>query len=301
MLMRFSKTVTPVVKTRERQGAVSFEIMLLVLFAAFLHASWNAFIKLGDNTLVNITLLVTGAGVIAGACLPFVPAPARASWPFLAGSVAVHCVYFSLVAVAYRTGELSFAYPIMRGSAPLLTAFLTLMILGEPIGFGGWLGVFLLCSGILWLARDGWRAGAGRRQSFFFALLNAAVIVAYTMMDGIGVRASQSAWSYVLWLFFFTMFPLLAVGLLINARAFLSVTAGGWVKGCLGGLCSVCAYGLALWAMTQAPIALVAALRETSVLFGTALGALLLKEGFGYARWVAAALITAGAISMKAL
>jgi hypothetical protein len=82
MLMRFSKTVTPVVKTRERQGAVSFEIMLLVLFAAFLHASWNAFIKLGDNTLVNITLLVTGAGVIAGACLPFVPAPARASWPF---------------------------------------------------------------------------------------------------------------------------------------------------------------------------------------------------------------------------
>jgi drug/metabolite transporter (DMT)-like permease len=134
-----------------------------------------------------------------------------------------------------------------------------------------------------------------------FALLNAAVIVAYTVVDGLGARSSENAWSYVLWLFFLNMFPLLAIGFASNGRAILSTPAGGWLKGCAGGLCSLCAYGLVLFAMTQAPIALVAALRETSVLIGTAFGALLLREQFGPGRWLAVALITAGAVAMKAL
>ena len=280
---------------------MSFDVMIIVLFGALLHAAWNAFIKSGDNTLVETTLLVTGAGAIAAVVLPFVPVPAEASWPFLVASVVIHCAYFSLVAVAYRTGDLSFAYPIMRGSAPLFTAVLTAFILAEPIGGGGWLGILLLCAGILWLAGDGWRSAKSQKHALAFALLNAVVIVAYTITDGLGVRASQNAWSYVLWLFFLNMFPLLAIGFASRARAILSVRVGGWVKGCVGGLCSVCAYGLALWAMTHAPIAVVAALRETSVLFGTALGALCLKERFGVSRWVAAALITAGAVAMKAL
>jgi len=140
-----------------------------------------------------------------------------------------------------------------------------------------------------------------QRLALVFGLLNALVIVAYTVVDGLGARISQNAWSYVLWMFFLNMFPLLAVGFMSNAGALLSVSVRGWVKGFAGGLCSVCAYGLALWAMTQAPIALVAALRETSVLFGTALGAIVLKERFGYARWFAATLITAGAVAMKAI
>ena len=273
--------------------------MLIVLFAALLHAAWNVFIKSGDNKLVETTLLVTGGGAIAGAVLPFVPAPAQASWPFLAASVAIHCAYFSLVALAYRTGQLSFAYPIMRGSAPLFTAILTVFVVGEPIGDGGWLGILLLCAGILWLGRDGWRSADSQKHALAFALLNAVVIVAYTIVDGLGVRASGNAWSYVLWLFFLNTFPLLAIGFASNARAIVSVSLRGWGKGLAGGLCTVCAYGLALWAMTQAPIALVAALRETSVLIGTALGALLLKERFGFHRWIAAALITAGAVLMK--
>lgn len=280
---------------------MSFAIMFIVLFSALLHAAWNAFIKSGDNKLVETTLLVIGAGAISAAVLPFVPAPAKASWPFLAASVVIHCAYFSLVALAYRTGELSFAYPIMRGSAPLFTAILTVSVVGEPIGGGGWLGIVLLCAGILWLARDGWRSANNQKHTLAFALLNAAVIVAYTIMDGLGSRASENPWSYVLWLFFLNMFPLLAIGFASSARAILSTSAVGWGKGCAGGLCSICAYGLVLWAMTHAPIALVAALRETSVLIGTALGALLLKERFGLGRWIAAALITAGAVAMKAL
>jgi drug/metabolite transporter (DMT)-like permease len=275
--------------------------MLIVLFAALLHAAWNAFIKSGDNTLLETTLLVTGAGAIAAMALPFLPLPAQASWFFLAASVAIHCAYFSLVALAYRTGELSFAYPMMRGSAPLFTAVLSVFVVGESIGGGGWLGILLLCAGILLLGRDGWRSANSQKHALAFALLNAAVIVAYTIVDGLGVRASGNAWSYVLWLFFLNAFPLLAIGFATNARGVLSVRFGGWVKGFAGGLCTVLAYGLALWAMTQAPIALVAALRETSVLIGTALGALLLKERFGLNRWVAAGLITAGATAMKAL
>ncbi len=280
---------------------MSFAIMFIVLFSALLHASWNAFIKSGDNKLVETTLLVTGAGVIAAAVLPFVTAPARASWPFLAASAAIHCAYFSLVALAYRTGDLSFAYPMMRGSAPLFTAFIAVFALREPIGVGGWLGILLLCTGILCLAREGSRSAKGQKHALAFALLNAVVIVAYTVVDGVGARASENAWSYVLWLFFLNMFPLLAIGFASQGKAILSTSAGGWLKGCAGGLCSLCAYGLALFAMTQAPIALVAALRETSVLIGTALGALLLKERFGLNRWLAAGLITAGAVAMKAL
>ncbi|MGE5839728.1 MAG: DMT family transporter, partial [Deltaproteobacteria bacterium] len=293
--------VQPVRLMSEEQGIVSFHVMLIVLLAALLHAAWNAFIKSGEDTLLETTLLVTGAGVIAGLILPLVPLPAQTSWFFLAASVAIHCVYFSLVALAYRTGELSFAYPMMRGSAPLFTAVLTVFVVGDPLGTGGWSGILLLCAGILWLSRDGWKSANSQKHALAFALLNAAVIVAYTVVDGLGVRASGNAWSYVLWLFFLNTFPLLAIGFASNARAVFSTPLRGWMKGFGGGLCTVLAYGLALWAMTQAPIALVAALRETSVLIGTALGALLLKERFGPSRWFAAALITAGAVVMKAL
>ena len=188
---------------------MSFAIMFIVLFSALLHAAWNAFIKSGHNKLVETTLLVTGAGAIAAAILPFMAAPARASWPFLGASVTIHCAYFSLVALAYRTGDLSFAYPMMRGSAPLFTAVLSVFIVGEPIGVGGWLGILLLCTGILWLAQDGWRSAKSQKHALAFALLNAVVIVAYTIVDGLGVRASHNAWSYVFWLFFLNMFPLL--------------------------------------------------------------------------------------------
>jgi drug/metabolite transporter (DMT)-like permease len=278
---------------------MSYEVMLIVLLAALMHAAWNALIKSGDNKLLDTVILVTGAGVVSAAILPLLPAPAEASRPFLVVSVAIHCLYFYLVAVTYRSGDLSFAYPIMRGSAPLMTSVLAAAVVGEPIGSGGWLGILLLCGGILWLAQDGLKSAHDQKSALFFGLLNAVVIVGYTIVDGLGARASQNAWSYVLWMFFLNMFPLLAIGFMSDAREILSTPVRRWLKGAVGGMCSVCAYGLALWAMTQAPIALVAALRETSVLFGTALGALMLRERFGYARWFAATLITAGAFALK--
>ena len=280
---------------------MSIDVFFMVLLAALLHALWNAFLKSGHNHVVEAVVLVTGAGVAAAALLPFVPPPEHPSHPFLAASVAIHGVYFSLVALTYRAGDLSFVYPLMRGSAPLLTSVIGAAGIGEHLSRGEWLGILLLCAGILWLAGQGWTSPSRQTRALGLGLLNALVIVAYTIVDGLGVRAARNAWGYVLWMFFLNMFPLLALGFTRHARDLLAVSARGWAKGLVGGLCSVCAYGVALWAMTQAPIALVAALRETSVLFGTALGAFLLKERFGYARWFAAALITAGAVAMKAL
>ncbi len=276
-------------------------VMLIVLLAALLHAAWNALVKSGSNKLLETIQLSVAAGAIAGAILPFLPLPAQASWPFLVASVAIHCVYFCMVAFVYRAGDLSFAYPIMRGSAPLFTALLATVAIGERINGGGWLGILLLCTGILWLTRDNWRSTRSQRRALALGLVNSAVIVAYTIVDGIGVRASENAWSYVLWMFFLNGFPLLAVGLLSDAGALLSLPGRAWLRGLLSGSCTVAAYGLTLWAMTHAPIALVAALRETSVLFGTAIAAILLKERFGRARWIAVGLITAGAAAMKAL
>lgn len=275
--------------------------MLVILFAALLHAVWNALIKSGGDKLIESMLLSTSAGILALVALLFLPAPDPASWLYLAASVAIHPLYFCLVAFAYREGDMSFAYPLMRGTAPLLTALVTAAVLGEQLGIGGWSGVALLCAGVLGLALDGRRAAPIRRRAWVIGLVNAAVIVGYTIVDGLGVRASGHAWSYVLWMFFLNAFPMLVIGIATDASALASLSRSAWIKGFLGGSCAIGSYGLALWAMTQAPIALVAALRETSVLFGTAIAAVALKEQFGRTRWVAASLIMAGAAAMKLL
>ncbi len=273
--------------------------MFLVLFGAALHATWNAIIKAGSDTLLDTILVTCGAASIAALALPFAPLPEKASWPYLAASVAIHFAYFTLVALAYRTGELSYAYPIMRGSAPPLTAVVAAVIVREPMSLGAWLGIALISAGILTLTGDSWRSGRLHFATCGFGLLNAIVIVAYTLVDGIGVRLSGNAWSYILWLFVLIPFPLLGLILLTRPRAFVTQLHTRWKPGFLGGVCTTSSYGLALWAMTLAPIALVAALRETSVIFATVFASLFLKERFGLVRYLAAGAVVAGAVAIK--
>jgi drug/metabolite transporter (DMT)-like permease len=276
------------------------EVLLVILFAALLHAAWNALIKSSPDKFVQSILLSASGGVLAFAASAFLPAPDAASWPYLAASVVIHCLYFCLLAVAYREGDLSFVYPLMRGSAPLFTALVAAVLVGEELGGAGWSGVLLLCAGVLALALDQRRAVRVQTRAWVFGLANAAVIVGYTIVDALGARASGNAWGYVLWMFLLNALPMLAIGFATDARALVSLPRTAWAKGFLAGSCAIGSYGLALWAMTRVPIALVAALRETSVLFGTAIAALVLKERFGRARWVAAGLIAAGAAAMKA-
>ena len=273
--------------------------MLLVLLGAALHAGWNVIIKAGSDKQLDTMLVICGAAIVSVFILPFVPLPERASWPYLVASTVFHFFYFTLVALAYRSGDLSYAYPIMRGSAPLLTAVVAAVTVGESMSFGAWLGIALISAGIFALTGDSWRSGRLPLASTGFALLNAVVIMAYTLVDGIGIRASGHAASYVLWLFFLIPLPLLGLILLTRLGEFRAQLRLRWKAGFLGGLCTAASYGVALWAMTVAPIALVAGLRETSVIFGTVLACVFLKERFGPVRYAAAVLVAAGGMAIK--
>jgi drug/metabolite transporter (DMT)-like permease len=273
--------------------------MFLVLIGAALHATWNVIIKSGPDKQLDTILVTSGGAIFAILVLPFVSLPDKASWPYLAISVAIHFAYFNLIALAYKSGELSVAYPIMRGSAPPLTAIIASMTVGDLLSTGAWMGIVLISLGILALTGDSWRAGRFPFVTAGFALLNALVIVAYTLIDGMGVRLSGNALSYIAWLFFLIPLPLLCMPLLNRPRAFAAYFRVRWKAGFWGGICTAASYGIALWAMTLAPIALVAALRETSVIFGTVFASLFLKEHFGVMRYVAANAVMVGAIFIK--
>lgn len=275
------------------------DVMLAVLFGALLHACWNALIRSSTDRTLDTVLVVVAAALIAAAALPFAPLPSTASWPFLIASGLIHVVYFMLVALSYRHGELSFAYPIMRGSAPVVSAIAAALLLAESPSTGGWLGVLLISGGVMLLAGDSWRSGAFQGRGAVFALATAATIVIYTLVDGVGARLSGHAAAYTGWVFVLTAIPLLLIFLARDGTATRAYLRQHWRRGLFGGVCTLGAYGLALWAMTRAPIALVAALRETSVIFGALLAVMLLGERLSRTRWAAIAVVTAGAIAIK--
>jgi drug/metabolite transporter (DMT)-like permease len=278
---------------------MTLEVAALVLLAALLHAVWNALIKASNDAVRDTALVMAGACAISALLLPFLPLPAPASWPHLLASCLLHQVYFALLTAAYRSGELSLAYPLMRGVAPLIVAFATLALLPHPPSSALWLGVAAISAGVLWI---GVRPAALRTHTpaIAFALANALFIAAYTVVDGLGVRVAGNAASYGLWLFFLIAWPYLGVLLWIR-RTKLRRPARALVwRGLFGGAASVAAYLIALWAMTQAPIAAVAALRETSVIFAALIGAWLLKEPFGGQRIAGACLVALGIALLKA-
>ena len=274
---------------------MSSEVFLAVIFAALLHAGWNVAIKSGVDKFADTVSVSAGAGVLAAASLPFVAIPAAASLPWLAASIAVHVLYFALVAAIYRAGDLSIAYPLMRGVPPLLSAAAIVLVAGERLSVSAWLAVALLCAGVIVLGVHSLRQGRDSRVQLPLLLLNVCVIVAYTVIDGIGVRLSKSPAGYVSWLFAGLALAIIGGAFGLRGRPMLGQLALRRRTALAGGLATLGAYGIVLWAMTQAPIALVAALRETSVLFGAALAALFLKERFGAWRWIAVAVVAAGA------
>ncbi len=268
-------------------------LFVIVLFAGLLHASWNAIVKRGSDTLFT-TILVTGsAALIAVACLPFVTAPDPRSWPWLAGSTVLQAGYYLLVARTYRVTDMSAAYPLMRGCAPILVALVGGVVLGERLPGLAWAGIGLICFGILCMSH-----GIVRRQ-MWLPLLNAGVIATYTLVDAFGARQSGSALGYTLWLFLLSGLPLPIWALSTRAPQLIAYARANWGYGLVGGIGTLTSYGVVLWAMTQAPVAMVSALRETSILFGVLISALVLRERVTLQRWIAAGLIVAGAVVLR--
>lgn len=277
----------------------------IVLFAALMHAGWNAIVKGGGDKLLSAVMITSAAAVIATVVLPFLVQPARASWPFIAASVSLQILYYALLAAAYRGGDLSHAYPIMRGTAPLIVAAVSAWLIGEAVSVAGWFGIALICAGVLGLAAhrpaqpEHAAHAAGHRSVTAIALANAAVIAIYTVIDGLGVRRSGAPAAYTLWIFLLTGIELLLWASIWRWREFGAYLRGQWLQGLAGGGGTVLSYSLALWAMTVAPVALVAALRETSILFATVISALVLKERITLQRAGCIVLIVAGAWALR--
>lgn len=273
-------------------------VMVAVLFAAALHAAWNARLKASADPLPEALAVVMGAGLLALPALAALPLPRPQSWPMLAASTALHVAYFVLVALAYRSGALSIAYPLMRGVPPAVVAAGAALFHGETLSAAGWGAVLAIVLGVLMLSGEGLKARAASGRGLAMVGANVVVIVAYTLVDGAGVRASGNAMSYAAWLFALTgtaLLPLYA-GLMRGSNS-APPAARKW-QVLLGSTCTLGAYGIALWAMTRAPIALVAALRETSILFGAAMAARWLREPFTPRRWLGVGLVAAGAVAM---
>ncbi len=274
-------------------------ITLAVLGAGLLHASWNALLKAapGGDPMLDTASVVAGSSVCALLVLPLVPLPDPAAWKFVAASSTIHFAYYVTLAHAYRTGDLSFAYPLMRGSAPLIVAVLGVFVLHEvPSGHAA-LGILLICAGIVSIAFV--RRAGHPPAAAGWAFANAGIIALYTLVDGSGARASGNAIAYVTWLIFLEGLPFLAWIMWRRGVPAVAYLRRGWRRGLLGGACSLAAYGIVLFAMTRAPLAAVAALRETSVLFAALIGAFWLKEGFGAMRLAGAASVVAGVAALK--
>jgi len=276
---------------------VTPSVLLAVLGAALLHASWNALLKRRGEPLLAAVLVVAGSAGVALVLLPWLTAPARASWPFIAASSVVQTVYYLLLIETYRDGQVSHAYPLMRGCAPLLVALVNGPLTGDRLSSGQWIAMLLICGGVLgqWLAAP----AAGARRKTVFALLTAGVIATYTLIDGQGVRRSGAPAAYTLWIFLLTGACVCAWTARGRVRALAAFARANPLVAPLGGLASAGSYGIALWAMTRAPVAAVAALRETSILFATAIAAFVLRERIGPVRLAAVTLIACGAVAMR--
>ena len=275
---------------------MSLPIFGLVLLAAALHALWNAVVKGARDTLLT-TVLVAGFGGLVGiVALPFLPPLAPAAWPYLALSAVLEIVYYGLVAFAYRHADMSRAYPLMRGMPPLLVAVVSALFLGTTLVPLEWAGIALISTGILTMLLGG--RGTGDHRGLVYASLNALIIAAYTLTDGLGVRVSGAPVTYTMWIFVLTGAPLVAWAVL-RRPDIIAYARGNWHYGAIGGLGTLASYGLVLYAMTAAAIPLVAALRETSILFGTAIAVFVLKEKVTAVRLAAAAIILAGVVTLR--
>jgi drug/metabolite transporter (DMT)-like permease len=280
-------------------AGLTLGVTLAVLAAGLLHAGWNALLKSapGGDPLLDTASVVAGSSVCGLLVVPFAGLPDPAAWKFAAASAIVHFAYYVTLAQAYRTGDLSFAYPLMRGSAPLIVALLGIVFLREWPTTQIALGIVLISAGIVSIAFV--RRSKHPPAAAAWAFANAAIIAVYTLIDGAGARASGSAASYVSWLVFLEGLPFIAWIYLRRGRPAIAYMRRGWRRGLVGGAASVAAYGIVLWAMTQAPVAAVAALRETSVLFAALIGGVWLKEGLGVQRLAGAASVVAGVAALK--
>lgn len=271
---------------------MSLPVFLAVMAAALLHAVWNALLRRGGSKVRTMALMSVAEMGIGLAIVLSRPLPAPAAWKWLAATTVAQVAYKFFLAQAYQRGDLSRVYPLARGTAPMLVALVSALFAIDPISASGYLGIAILGTGLLFMARDAFSTGEGLKM-LPFALGSAVATASYTLIDGIGGRVSGDVAGYVGWLLMLSGAGFSAATAL-HQPALLRAAPREWLVALGAAAISYIAYAVSIWAMTRAPIALVAVLRETSILFAVLIGWLVFRERMTPVKALAAGLIVAG-------
>ena len=273
----------------------------LVLLAALLHASWNAMAKSGGTPQYSIASYRLLSAIV---CLPLLflfPLPLAASWPMLVASMLIHTAYYVTLSMSYRSGDLSQVYPLFRGLAPVLVVLGATVFADEYLSVGAIFGIGLVSAGLISITFAGGAVGKIPAPALGWGLATSFLIAAYTVADGMGVRAAGNPFSYIIWLFILEPIPIGSWLLLRDRAGWLGYMRAKPGKITAGALAAATAYAMVIYAMSVAPMAMVSSLRETSVIFAALIGTLMFREPFGRQRIIAAILVCLGVVLIKAL
>ncbi len=271
----------------------------MVLGAALLHAAWNALVKVNADRLAMMATMMASQAVVAVMVVPFVAFPTPEAWPYIWASAGLHTAYYAFLILAYRYGDLSHVYPLARGSAPMIVAFASLLLVGETLSQTATLSVVLIALGIMSLTLSRDRSGVGDPRAILYALGTGVFIAAYTVVDGLGARLAASAHSYIFWLNLIDGIPITVAAVCLRWGNLAGHVKTTWKPGVLAGMISMLAYWIVVWAMTHTPMALVSAVRETSMVFAVLFGVVFLGEKLNLLRFASIAVTLAGAVLLR--
>lgn len=274
-------------------------VFLSVFCAAVLHAAWNALVKVNADRLVMIAIMMMSQVGVATLVVPFVALPTPASLPYILASTVLNTAYCLFLVKAYHYGDLSHVYPISRGCAPLIVAFVSIAFVGETLTLPSGLSVLVIALGVMSLALTRGTDGFREPRAALYAVTTGVFIAGYTVVDGLGARAAATAESYTFWSHLLNGIPITLVAWWLRRGAVIVSVRRHWQAGTLGGLVSLLAYWIVTWAMTQAPLALVSAVRESSMVFAVLIGVVFLKERLDMAKLASIAVTLIGTAMLK--
>ena len=274
-------------------------VFAMVVGAAILHATWNALVKLDGDKLAVLAMISITEAVICLVLLPFVDFPAPDAWPFLLVAVAIHTGYKLFLYFAYQFGDLSHVYPLARGSAPLIVAVVSVLVLGEALSGQATLAITIIGLGIISLTLEKRAYGLKDLRPALLALGTGGFIASYTIVDGLGARLAGSPHGYMAWVTLLDAPPFLLIVFMMRGRKAVSMVRSHWRAGIAAGASAYVAYWLVIWALTLAPMAAVAAVRETSIIFAVVIGVCFLKERLNLVRLAAIMTTLTGSVMLK--
>lgn len=269
-------------------------VVAVVLGSAVLHAFWNTLAHTARDRLTAVALIALATAGASALLLPFLRPPAHAVWPWIAASGVLQALYYFGLVLAYRLGDFGRMYPLARGTSPLVVALAATFAVGQPMSGLEAMGVGVVSAGLLALAFSDGIPGRADLPAVCAAVGTGLLIASYTVVDGVAVRRSGSVLGYSCWTFLLSGVLALAAVAAVRRGRFRAELRQDTARGLTGGIVSMTAYTLVLWAQTRSGLAEVATLRETSILIGAAIGALVLKEGFGRVRVAASAGVVVG-------